>query len=96
MKKNPAAVALGRLGGRIGGRSKSAAKVAAARENAKKGGRPRTKTATKFHRDGSVTYWSIYDQTWKKRVFFVPDEELAAMPGQERERVIQHIKTSDI
>jgi hypothetical protein len=35
--KNPAAVLLGRLGGRI----KSAAKSAAARENGKKGGRPR-------------------------------------------------------
>lgn len=40
------AVALGQVGGKIGGKSKSAAKVAAARENAKKGGRP--KSSKKF------------------------------------------------
>lgn len=37
MTKNPAAVALGQLGGRV----KSAAKARAARENGKKGGAPR-------------------------------------------------------
>ena len=37
MAKNPAAVALGRLGGK----AKTAAKAAASRENGKKGGRPR-------------------------------------------------------
>lgn len=76
------------------GKAKSKRKADAARENAQKGGRPRTKTATKFHRDGSVTYWSVYEQVWKERVFFVPDNELAAMPGQERERVIRHIEQS--
>jgi len=40
-KKNPAAVALGRLGGR----PKTAAKARAARENGKKGGRPRKQVA---------------------------------------------------
>jgi len=35
-KKNPAAVALGRLGGRV----RSEAKTKAVRENGKKGGRP--------------------------------------------------------
>lgn len=39
--KNPAAVALGRLGGRKGGKSKSEAKAAAARANGAKGGRPK-------------------------------------------------------
>jgi hypothetical protein len=38
-RKNPAAVALGRRGGN----TKSDAKAAAARENGKKGGRPRKK-----------------------------------------------------
>jgi hypothetical protein len=37
VQKNPAAVALGRLGGK----SRSAKKVAAARRNGRKGGRPR-------------------------------------------------------
>jgi hypothetical protein len=36
-KKNPHAVALGRLGGKV----KSDAKTAAVRENGKRGGRPR-------------------------------------------------------
>ena len=40
-KKNPNAVALGRLGGLIGGRSRSAAKQRASRNNGKLGGRPR-------------------------------------------------------
>lgn len=42
---------VGRLGGEVGGLSKSKAKVRAARENGKKGGRPRKKkleTQTKF------------------------------------------------
>jgi hypothetical protein len=39
-KKDPAAVSLGRRGGKVGGKSRSPAKVAAARENGKKGGRP--------------------------------------------------------
>ena len=43
-KKNPHAVALGRLGGLKGGRSTSAAKQAAVRENGKLGGRPRKST----------------------------------------------------
>jgi len=38
-KKNPAAVALGKLGGRV----RSEAKTKAARENAKKGGWPKGK-----------------------------------------------------
>ena len=40
-RKNPHAVALGRRGGQIGGAVKSAIKTLAARENGKKGGRPR-------------------------------------------------------
>lgn len=39
-RKNPHAVALGRLGGKVGGRVKSEAKTRAARENGKLGGRP--------------------------------------------------------
>jgi hypothetical protein len=39
--KNPAAVALGKLGGKIGGKATSKRKAAAARKNGKLGGRPR-------------------------------------------------------
>jgi xanthine dehydrogenase molybdopterin-binding subunit B len=45
--KNPAAVALGRLGGLVGGKSRSAAKIAAAKLNAKKGGRPKLRLEPK-------------------------------------------------
>lgn len=48
--KNPAAVALGR----IGGKAKSDAKAAAARENGKKGGRPRKASLRPAARTGRV------------------------------------------
>lgn len=44
-----------------------------------------------LHRDGQVTYWSVYNQIWRKS-HSVPDEELATMSGDERERVIRHLK----
>lgn len=44
-----------------------------------------------LHRDGTVTYFSTYNQTWHERVGFVPDEELAAMPQEDRDRVIKHL-----
>jgi hypothetical protein len=47
-RKNPAAVALGKLGAAKGGRSTSTAKAAAARENGKKGGRPKKKPAAEI------------------------------------------------
>ena len=47
MKKNPHAQALGA----IGGKSTSDAKKNAARENGKKGGRPRLKTFCHTHKD---------------------------------------------
>jgi hypothetical protein len=40
-RKNPHAVALGRRGGQIGGAVRSVSKALAARENGRKGGRPR-------------------------------------------------------
>lgn len=40
-RKNPHAVALGRRGGKAGKGKTSEAKAAAARENGKRGGRPR-------------------------------------------------------
>lgn len=44
---------------------------------------------TSYHRDGSVTYWSVYSQTWQ-RASAVSDCELAAMGHDERERVLRH------
>lgn len=44
---------------------------------------------TSYHRDGTVTYWSVYSQTWQ-RSSRVSDAELAAMSHDERERVLRH------
>jgi general stress protein YciG len=49
-RKNPHAVALGRKGGQIGGAVRSAIKTLAARENGKKGGRPRTAVSSRGKR----------------------------------------------
>ena len=43
------------------------------------------------HRDGTVTYWSIYQQQWVRHAESVPDEEYAAMGEAERERAIKHL-----
>lgn len=41
------------------------------------------------HEDGTVTYWAVYDQAWRRdHVAGVPDYELAAMSQRERRRVL--------
>lgn len=44
-----------------------------------------------LHADGTLTYWSVYRQSWVEHVWpvDVPDRELAAMPQDEREQIIQ-------
>jgi hypothetical protein len=50
---------------------------------------------TTYHRDGTVTYWSVFLQQWVKRANSVPDVELAAMSANERVKVLKHLaKTS--
>lgn len=44
------------------------------------------------HRDGSVTYWSVYQQSWVRRAWRMPDEELAACSEHERTRAIRHMR----
>lgn len=43
-----------------------------------------------LHRDGSVTFWSVYDQRWARSVR-VPDLELAAMRASDRKRVLRQM-----
>lgn len=45
---------------------------------------------TRFHRDGTVTYWHVYEQRWRKRtdVLSIPDTVIATLPWEERQRVI--------
>lgn len=47
---------------------------------------------TTYHRDGTVTYWSVHNQVWVKRAGSVQDRELAAMSASERERVRRHLQ----
>lgn len=43
-----------------------------------------------LHKNGEVTFWSVYDQTWiRSRV--IPDREIAAMASDTRKRVLRHL-----
>lgn len=42
-----------------------------------------------YHRNGEVTVWNIYMQTWE-RTFRPSDEVLASHPRDERERICRH------
>ena len=47
------------------------------------------------HKDGTVSYWSVYDQMYVRRAARVPDREYAAMGTAERNRVMQHMGIED-
>lgn len=69
----------------------SEARSKASRENGKKGGRAaKAPYDPTYHRDGTVTYWSVYRQVWVRSVL-VSGEELAAMDERTRARVIRHL-----
>jgi len=44
------------------------------------------------HRNGTVTFWSVYGQMWVKQALNVPDGELAAMNEAERNKVLRHLR----
>lgn len=44
---------------------------------------------TTVHRDGTVTYWSVYRQQWVHRARVIDHQELAAMAPAERRRVLR-------
>jgi hypothetical protein len=43
---------------------------------------------TKFHRDGSVTIWDVYQQQWV-RTSRPTNQQLATLP--KRDRILKHI-----
>lgn len=43
---------------------------------------------TVIHRDGTISYWSVYRQVRREHVTTIPDEDLAALPTREREKII--------
>ncbi len=44
-----------------------------------------------YHRDGTVTYWSVYEQRWHDRANRISDKELAAMSGEQRTKTLSHL-----
>ena len=45
----------------------------------------------RYHRDRTITYWSVYRQLWVVRAGRVPDRELSAMNEGERRRIERHL-----
>ena len=60
--------------------------------NAKKTNAKTTRKTT-LHRNGTVTYWSVWEQRWLKRVGAIFDNDLATMSPADRERVQRHLAT---
>lgn len=48
------------------------------------------------HEDGTITYWSVYEQRWIEREDDIPDRELATMSTEERNLVIRHLGLMDV
>jgi len=51
---------------------------------------------TVYHRDGTLTYWSVYQQSWCVHVVRIPDQELAAMNDTERSRILRHFAKASL
>ena len=46
---------------------------------------------TTYHRNGTVTFWSVYQQRWVSKARNISDSELAAMSEGERNKVAKHL-----
>ena len=57
--------------------------------------RPADPYQTRYHRDRTVTYWSVYEQVWRRHAYYVPDRELAACSAPERHRIIRHLDNGE-
>ena len=55
---------------------------------------PRDPYRTVCHRDGSVSWWSVYTQTWHRTRVLPPDQDMAAMNAAERRRIALHLAAS--
>lgn len=49
-------------------------------------------TKPTLHRDGTITYWSVYRQIWVHRAADIPAKELAAMSVQDRHRAGSRVR----
>lgn len=50
------------------------------------------KLDTVCHRDGTITYWSVFQQVWVSRAETLPVSEYLAMSFAERQRVVAHLR----
>lgn len=41
------------------------------------------------HRDGTVTYWSVYAQCWRRHVTTITTDDALALPSRDRARVVR-------
>ena len=50
--------------------------------------------ANTYHRDGTVSFWSVYQNVWERLpASCIDNYELAAMPAAERERVARRSRS---
>ncbi len=50
-----------------------------------------TNLRTIFHRDGTITYYSVYQQVWRRHLSSISDGDLAAISGSEHDRIERHL-----
>ena len=82
--------------GRRGGRANSPAQQAQRAQPKPGAGRPkRDPYGNRYHRDGTVTYWSVYEQQWRRaEASVISAETLATMTASERDRIARHAERS--
>jgi hypothetical protein len=52
---------------------------------------PPRNLATRTHRDGTVSYWSVSQGRWVDRTIYVPEEDLERMEPRDQQRVRRHL-----
>ncbi len=45
------------------------------------------------HRDGSISYYHMFDRTWYVGVTHIPSQHLATLTQKDRDRAIRHLAT---
>ena len=51
-----------------------------------------------FHRDGSVTFWNVYNQRWQRRdahSIFASDDIMSSLENKERDRIRRIVEKSN-
>ena len=48
--------------------------------------------ASTFHRDGTITFWDVYQQQWRRQFpAHISDENLAAMSANDRAQTLRSL-----